>query len=155
MHAGISCTACHGTPRANATTLAGFQCAACHSGLPATATRKAWAVAHAIAGYGVTTYLTATTTGGNQTTVQIDMTAAQSCLRCHADSQVDRVASHPGGDSAFGTGRHVPAGCLTCHSTSRTDKAWGTDFTVAQGSAGPPPTGCYVCHANGSGGGGN
>jgi hypothetical protein len=149
-HAGIACNACHTNP-SNRKDLTAFACASCHSGLPATATRKAWSAAHAIAGYAITTWQTATSAGGTRTTVQIDMTDSRQCLRCHADSQVNRVASHPAGDSGFGTSQHRTAGCYTCHSKLRTDKPWGALFTEARGSAGPPPTGCYTCHPSGSG----
>lgn len=156
-HAGIACSSCHLNP-ANRQDLTAFGCATCHNG---PTVNKTVAAAHAIAGYAITTYLTAATAGGSRTTVQIDMTDSRTCLRCHADSQVDRVAVHPGGDSAFGTGRHLAGGCLTCHAALRTAgtpaqpaKPWAADFTTTSGSAGPPPSGCYVCHASGSGGGG-
>jgi hypothetical protein len=146
-HAGIACSACHTNP-ADRTDLAALACASCHAGLT---TPPTLAAAHAITGYGITTYLTAATAGGTTTTVQINMADSRSCLRCHADSQVDRVAAHTTSNSGFGTGRHRPAGCLTCHSRTRADKTYGADFGEAKGTAGPPPTGCYVCHASGSG----
>lgn len=146
-HAGIACNACHTNP-ANRKDLAAFACASCHAGpgFP-----KTLSAAHTITGYAITTYQTATTAGGTRTTVQVSLTDSRTCLRCHADSQVDRVASHVRGDSGFGTGQHRPAGCFTCHSRMRTDKPWGANFGEARGSAGPPPSGCYVCHRNGSG----
>jgi cytochrome c554/c'-like protein len=149
-HAGIACGACHTNP-ADRKDLAAFACASCHAGLPATATRKAWATAHTLTGYTITSYLTASSAGGTTTTVPIDMTRPAGCLRCHANSQVDRVAGHPLGSSAFGKERHRTAGCLTCHWRLRTDKPWGANFSQASGTAGPPPTACYVCHASGSG----
>jgi predicted CXXCH cytochrome family protein len=146
-HAGIACSACHTNP-ADRTDLTAFACASCHAGLT---TPPTLATAHAITGYAITTYLRAATAGGTRTTVQVNMADSQSCLRCHADSQVDRIAAHPAADSSFGTGSHHGAGCLTCHSKLRTDKNYGADFSEAKGIVGPPPTGCYVCHPSGSG----
>jgi predicted CXXCH cytochrome family protein len=152
-HDGIACASCH-TNAANRKDLTAFGCAACHAGIttPKTGgTPKTLTAAHAISGYTITSYLTATTAGGTRTTVPISMTNSQSCLRCHADGQVDRITAHPNGNSSFGTGQHRTAGCLTCHSTMRTDKTYGANFSEAKGAKGPPPTGCYVCHSSGSG----
>jgi len=150
-HAGIACNACHTNP-ANRKDLAAFACASCHAGLPITATNpKAWSAVHAVTGYTITTYLTATTAGGTRTTVTVSLTDSRTCLRCHADGQVNRAATHPGGDAGFGQGDHRRAGCLTCHWQYRTDKTWGANFKSRTGSAGPPPTSCYVCHRTGSG----
>lgn len=157
-HAGIACAQCHTNP-ANRKDLTAFACASCHAALPATATRKAWSTAHTITGYVITTYKTGANAGDcdqNQpqptcATATVDMTKPAGCLRCHADAQVDRVAGHPGGDSGFGQGPHMRAGCLTCHWRTRTDKPWGANFGTATGTAGPPPTACYVCHATGRG----
>jgi hypothetical protein len=146
-HASMACAKCHTNP-ANRKDLTALACASCHAGLTTTPTLAA---AHAIAGYAITTYLTAATAGGSTTTVRIVMTDSQACLRCHADSQVDRVAGHTRSSSGFGQGEHRTAGCLTCHSRMRTDKPWGANFKEAKGSPGPPPTGCYVCHPSGSG----
>lgn len=49
------------------------------------------------------------------------------CLRCHADSQVDRVAQHTP-FSITSARKHYRGDCLTCHPGSRTDKPWGADF---------------------------
>ncbi len=149
-HAGIACNACHTNP-ANRKDLTAFACYTCHSGLAATATRKAWSAAHTVTGYTITSYQTATTAGGTRTTVNVSMTDPKTCLRCHADSQVNRVTTHPGGDSGFGESKHKAAGCLTCHWQYRTDKTWGANFKSRTGTAGPPPTSCYVCHRSGSG----
>jgi len=150
-HAGIACNACHTNP-ANRKDLAAFACASCHAALPITATNpKAWSAVHSVPGYAISTYLTAATAQGTRTTVTVSLTDSRTCLRCHADGQVNRVASHPGGDSGFGTGEHRPAGCLTCHARFRTDKPWGANFGTTSGTVGPPPVGCYVCHRSGSG----
>jgi hypothetical protein len=145
-HKGMGCNQCHTNP-ANRLDLTAFACASCH----ARDTSPTLTAGHTVSGYAITSYQTATTAGGTRATVQVDMTKSQSCLRCHADAQVNTVAGHPGGSSGFGTGRHLPAGCLTCHSRLRTDKTYGANFSEAKGAAGPPPSGCYVCHASGTG----
>ena len=148
-HAGIACGECHTS--SNRKDLTALACASCHAALPATATRKAWSAAHTVTGYTITSYKTATTAGGTETTVNINMTTPAGCLRCHADSQVNRVTTHPLGDSGFGEGDHKRAGCLTCHYAFRADKTWGANFKTYRGAAGPPPTSCYVCHRTGEG----
>ena len=60
------------------------------------------------------------------------------CLRCHADSQVNRVASH----LPFridSTTAHWRTGCLQCHPSMRADKPYGADFSLAALS-------CLSCH---------
>jgi hypothetical protein len=60
------------------------------------------------------------------------------CLRCHADSQVDRVADH--GPFLIRPGvKHDGdrANCLECHPVLRADKPFGADFTVPE---------CLGCH---------
>jgi len=141
-HAGIACTACH-TDLTHPTDPASFACASCHAGMASFSGKH-----DPINGVNI---LTVRANPNCNTTIAVPLTSAN-CLRCHADSQVDRVASHPGGESAFGTGQHQGAGCLTCHVAMRTDKPFGTDFNksgASQGSAG-----CATCHANGCGGGG-
>lgn len=59
------------------------------------------------------------------------------CLRCHADSEVLRVAEHLPFDIA--KGKHYLARCLLCHPRLRTDKPWGADFL-------PKNVDCLVCH---------
>lgn len=64
---------------------------------------------------------------------------ASLCLRCHADSQVDRVSLHlPFGISS--NYKHYRDSCLECHPRLRTDKAWAADFTI-------PALACGPCHA--------
>jgi hypothetical protein len=149
-HAGIACGSCHtSSNRQDRTALA---CATCHAThTTATTTHQAWSTAHALAGYAITTYQTAATAGGPTTTVTIDMTRPDGCLKCHGDSQVFRLSGHVGGDSGFGQRQHMTAGCQVCHWALRTDKAWSLDFKRYTGTAGPPPTSCYVCHRNGTG----
>ncbi len=61
------------------------------------------------------------------------------CKRCHAESQVDPVAAH----GLFlitptPANEHYQQNCLECHSSSRADKPWATDFTEKS---------CFACHA--------
>jgi protein-arginine kinase activator protein McsA len=151
-HVGIGCNACHTNP-ANRLDLTAFACASCH----AKDTSPTLAVGHTVSGYAITSYQTATTAGGTRTTRTVDMTNSQNCLKCHGDGQVNTVASHPAGtNNDFGTGRHQTGGCFTCHFTLRSDKAYALSFSTPPqnvDSAGPPPVGCYVCHATGTGAG--
>jgi hypothetical protein len=60
------------------------------------------------------------------------------CVRCHADSQVDRVSAH--GPFVITSGAHSSSGrgeCLLCHPAVRSDKAFGADFRVSD---------CLGCH---------
>lgn len=60
------------------------------------------------------------------------------CLRCHADSQVNRLAAHLP-FRITGAFKHAGASCLVCHPARRTDKPFGEDFT---------PFDCYGgCHS--------
>jgi hypothetical protein len=148
-HAGIGCNACHTNP-ANRLDLTAFACAACH----AKDTSPTLSTGHTVSGYTITSYQTATTAGGTRTTKTVDMTVSQNCLKCHGDGQVDKVSGHNQSNQGFGTGRHKTGGCFTCHQTLRTDKTYAMAFTTPPqnvDTAGPPPTGCYVCHAQGTG----
>jgi hypothetical protein len=128
-HAGVGCRQCH-TDLGRPNDPLNFACASCHD---------ADGAAHTISGYLITG--TRSSQGSAITTLPW---RSDHCLRCHADSQVDRVASHPGGEDAFGKGQHRTAGCLTCHTQLRADKRFGTSFN-AEG-------GCTTCHSNGTGG---
>jgi hypothetical protein len=142
-HAGISCSQCH-TDLTQASNPANFACASCHNGIAGFAGKH-----DPINGVGIVVMTTCS--NGTRGTTAVLLTS-ENCLRCHGDSQVFRVASHPGGESAFGNGTHQAAGCLTCHVAMRTDKTFATDFVksgASQGSAG-----CATCHNNGCGGGG-
>lgn len=58
------------------------------------------------------------------------------CLRCHGDSQVQRVSSHlPFGITS--NYKHFRSSCLTCHPVARTDKPFAQDFF---------PFDCLSCH---------
>jgi hypothetical protein len=60
------------------------------------------------------------------------------CVRCHADSQVDRIATHSG--CAITPGHdHSGESCLKCHPNMRTDKPFGEDWTTHT---------CTACHGN-------
>ncbi len=137
-HAGIACTACH-TDLSHPTDPANFACASCHGAMAGFAGKH-----DPINGVAILTVRTSCT---SSTTLSL---TSPNCLRCHADSQVDRVASHPGGEGAFGNGTHAAAGCLTCHVAMRTDKPFGADFSKSGATQGSP--GCATCHAGGCGG---
>jgi hypothetical protein len=122
-HAGIACAGCHTDPasRRDPATLA---CAACHlerdPELPAKHTGASIPI--------------------------VDFAAASpACLRCHADSQVDAVSSHPAGESTpSGKPQHLTAGCTRCHSGFRADKVWAASWRTTPG--------CVTCHPNRIGG---
>jgi hypothetical protein len=135
-HVAVGCSQCHlnlSTP--NDPTA--FGCYACHSTLS-----TGWPHPDTVSGVAI---LTVHTSRSASTKINLTNNPA-SCLRCHADSQVDTVASHPRGENALGgNSNHTGAGCLTCHSAMRTDKPFGANFgtTPAVGSG----TGCGTCHA--------
>ncbi len=113
-HAGTACASCHVDP-ADRTVLG---CAGCHPHDQATA-----ATAHAqVAGYAFQSAL---------------------CVRCHADSQVNRIAAHlpfrvgPGAPHRVGT-PDESGSCLRCHPNRRTDKPFGQDFQAVD---------CLQCHS--------
>jgi hypothetical protein len=133
-HAGVSCGQCH-TDAADRPNTAKLACATCHQAL------SGFATAHAVAGYAITTTVSSPTAA--PVPVPLD---SPGCLRCHADSQVDRVAAHPATDESFLRIPHRDAGCLTCHSGSRADKP----YAAADYRATP---GCFTCHPTGTGGG--
>jgi hypothetical protein len=61
---------------------------------------------------------------------------SSTCVRCHAESQVNLVSAHLPFSIRLGT-KHYQTSCLTCHPVSRTDKDWAQDFT---------PFDCLSCH---------
>jgi hypothetical protein len=137
-HAGIACTACH-TDLSHPADPANFACASCHAGMAGFSGKH-----DAVNGVSILTVRTSCT---SSTSVAL---TSPNCLRCHADSQVDRVAAHPGGESGLGNGSHRGAGCLTCHVAMRTDKPFGADFRKSGAGQGSP--GCATCHNGGCGG---
>lgn len=109
-HAGVGCSECHTNPATRKVTT----CNACHAHPAATVGARHGAVG----GY--------------------DAASAQ-CLRCHADSQVHRVAAHlPFAIDA--SSDHYRTSCLACHPRLRADKAYGADFARAR-------IDCLACHS--------
>lgn len=118
-HTGIACATCHAdvNNRKNVTCAA----AMCHAQAAMTTKHgNAKVVSDANRGYAYSSPL---------------------CLKCHADSQVDRVATHDAKFRVSSGDHHRP--CLQCHDTLRKDKAWAADFTAHN---------CIQCHPNGVGG---
>jgi protein-arginine kinase activator protein McsA len=128
-HASVGCRECH-TNLAAPQNAANFACGSCHQTLDATI----------LARHTTTTSAPAIVVKANE----IDLTDSRTCLRCHADSQVDLTASHsrtsPCSDA--GSPPHQGAGCTSCHSSYRSDKPFGANFTAN------PPAGCAQCHEN-------
>lgn len=137
-HSGIGCSTCHTTPKDR--TIVTCATDACH---PSTTSAQHGSV------------------GGYQWDSPL-------CMRCHADSQVDRVATHgPFGISAGYS--HYLNSCLSCHPGARSDKPWAADFMTLDCFAGchnaaemadhhagfagyqPTPASCLAagCHPNG------
>lgn len=130
-HAAVGCTQCHADFGGN---VAAFRCGGCHLSLdPALVTRH-------------------TSTPSNPAILvsasEIDTGDGGTCLRCHADAQVTRTASHPTGSQ--GDPPHQGARCLQCHDLHRTDKPFAADFATdpaAQANfTSSPRRGCYECH---------
>lgn len=106
---------------------ANASCASCHTD-PANRKTLDCTTCHA-----ATTMTTAHAVVGGFTT------SGQTCVKCHADSQVDRVANHK--PFVITSGSHYRRSCLQCHPTQRTDKAWAQNFSVAD---------CLGCHSKSS-----
>jgi hypothetical protein len=122
-HAPIGCAQCHGTGLK--TDLNAMACASCHL-----ARDTALPTKHGTVG-GVAIL---TVHNGSPLTM-----TSPDCLRCHADSQVNRVNTHTTDDSGFSRPEHNDAGCVTCHSSLRTDKPYpATNWSAANG--------CKTCH---------
>lgn len=75
---------------------------------------------------------------GNVGDYAFDSTA---CIRCHGDSQVDRVAGHLPFGIAAGY-KHYRQPCLSCHPNTRADKPFAADFALGAAS-------CAACHSRG------
>jgi hypothetical protein len=107
-HAAVACASCHLDP-SNRLLLA---CAACHDHAAATSEAQ-----HSlVGGYGF---------------------GSELCVRCHADGEVTRVATH--GQGIVG-GQHDRVSCFACHPAMRADKPWATDFGRSD---------CTACHVGG------
>ncbi len=124
-HATVGCSACHGATKK----VADVTCVPCHA-QPAMATKHA--------------AIRAATGRLDRITYASYAWATASCLRCHADGQVNRIASHPSVRHGLTGEGHGPF-CLACHRTSRGDKAWAADFKAYS---------CLACHTDNNGGGG-
>ena len=135
-NASVGCLQCH-LKLATPNDPTAFGCYTCHSTLA-----TGWPHPDPVGGVSILVVHTSQTASS-----PIDITNSANCLLCHADSQVNTVASHPAGDgSPFRNAAHGGAGCLTCHSQwTRPDKNFGADFstTGAIGSG----KGCGTCHA--------
>ena len=130
-HAGVTCAQCHldAASRQDVTKL-GCATAGCHDAVPGFSGGHA-----AVSGVSI---LALHTSQGASTDLPL---TAQNCLKCHADSQVDAVASHTTSSGGFSRSQHKAGGCLTCHSATRSDKPFGADFSTTPG--------CAICHPNG------
>jgi hypothetical protein len=128
-HAGVGCRECH-TNLAAPTVVTNFDCGTCHLGIES----------DIIAEHTTTTSNTRITVKSSE----ISLTNSRTCLRCHADGQVDWTSAHPNRSPCAEQGAppHRGAGCTQCHSSYRTDKTYAASFT-----ANPPP-GCAQCHEN-------
>ena len=152
-HATVACTQCH-TNLATPNDPAAFACYTCHStlaspNLPPWPGHTASVTVNTLNGPVTISVAIPTVHTSRSATTTLDMTDPANCLRCHANSQVDLVSSHPTGDRALGSNdSHDGAGCATCHSTFRTDKTFGADFTVQvpQPCFTSAPPGCVTCH---------
>ncbi len=114
-----SCSGCHGS--AKKSDLNGLKCASCH------ATRGVDAKHSGILDYSA---------------------SSPSCLRCHDQSKVARVASHPSGESTFRGNWNHPERCLTCHPGILASPANSAGATWA---ADWKSQGCNSCHSGGFG----
>lgn len=121
-HAGIACSQCHGATKA----IADITCVPCHA-------QAATATAHAA--------IPASTSGRRDGVkyVNYQWTSAY-CLECHADGQVNTIASHPRFDHGLTGSGHAPF-CLTCHTALAPagGKAWAADFSKST---------CLACHTS-------
>jgi len=106
-HASVRCSECHGATKA----IADITCVPCH-------TQAATATGHVAI---------PPTTTGRLDGLQYNnyQWASAFCLRCHADGQVNTIASHPSVDHGLTGEGHAPF-CLTCHATVAPagGKAW-------------------------------
>jgi hypothetical protein len=136
-HAGIGCSDCHGSGARD--DLTSLQCAACHNAIAGFSTKHA--------PIGTTAILNLYS--AHQLTGTVPLTSPN-CLKCHADSQVNRIATHPGGDTGFGRSEHRPAGCISCHATTRpaSEKPYpAVDFTFPTPPTRTGTASCYnSCH---------
>jgi hypothetical protein len=135
-HAGISCAQCHGTGLK--TDLTALACDSCHGAIAGFSTKHA-----AIGGVSILNLYVGHALAG---TVPL---TSPNCVKCHSDSQVDRIASHPSSGSGPSRSEHAPAGCLSCHATPRSDKPYpAIDFTQPSPASTSTPSCATSCHNN-------
>ena len=121
-HAALGCSDCHGATKA----IGDITCVPCHA-------QAATAATHAA--------IPATTIGRRDGVTYVNYQwASASCLKCHADGQVDTIASHPRFDHGLTGSGHAPF-CLTCHAATGPagGKAWAVDFSRPS---------CLACHTS-------
>jgi hypothetical protein len=123
-HEALGCGDCHGVTRA----IADITCVPCHA-------QTVMATTHA----SIPASKTGSRDGVNHVNYQW---ASAYCLKCHADGQVDAIASHPRFDHGLTGSGHAPF-CLTCHTTLAPagGKAWSVNFGSYS---------CLACHSSNS-----
>jgi len=122
VHAALGCADCHGATKA----IADITCVPCHKQADMT-------TAHAA--------IPASKTGSRDGVTYVNYQWASAyCLKCHADGQVNRIASHPSFNHGLTGEGHAPC-CLACHTTLAPagGKAWSASFTAHS---------CLACHTS-------
>jgi hypothetical protein len=139
-HATVACTQCH-TNLASPNNPANFACATCH-------TSPGGPTPSLVANHVTNTSNTRLTVPAldlcGSSPCPATLGDATTCLRCHADSQVDLTSSHPSG--VTGDPPHHGARCLMCHDGYRSNKPYGADF------ASNPSNSQTNCNGTGAGG---
>jgi len=170
LYASASCYGCHPTgsavpanhdtaffPRGTGSAHAAVTCAQCHTDLsaPANPSNFACGTCHLGLDAALVTKHTTTTSNPRITVASSEISTSDSatCLRCHADSQVNLTSSHLSGSD--GDPPHQGARCLQCHDLYRADKAFAADFASdpAASSKLAARQGCYECHTSSPPGG--
>ena len=121
-HAAVGCAECHGATKQ----IADIACTPCHG-------QGAMSTAHAA--------IPPTKAGSrDRVTYTNYQWASAYCLKCHANGQVNRIASHPSVEQGISGRDHQPF-CLTCHAAVAPagGKAWATDFKKYS---------CLPCHTS-------
>jgi hypothetical protein len=121
-HATVGCSQCHG---GTSRTLADVTCVPCHD-------QATSATFHAA--------IPASSQTSNSGLVTNYQWASAYCLKCHADGQVNTLASHPPVPSGITGENHQPF-CLVCHPSLRSapNKIWAEDFSTYS---------CLACHSS-------
>ena len=121
-HAALGCADCHGPTKA----IADITCMPCHA-------QTTMATTHAL----IPPSMVGRSDGKTYLNYQW---ASASCLKCHADGQVNRIASHPSVPHGLTGEGHAPF-CLTCHTTVAPPggKIWAVDFSKYS---------CLACHSS-------